>query len=219
MIIAGIILEIDAMIISISVTAILVSLVVLVGFSSTLSRFLEGVLFVLIRKPYDIGDAVEIQSFTMPGATTCLLYPYGCWIVENVNLSSTTLRNDSTREVATIANGTMFQARIITRTRLEYSSVCMRFPFPVLSNNKQVERFREKLSDFLHARPREWVCLSSFVCNCQVEAGFMEYILIVIHREPWRNEKVIMESKGRLLCYCLQVQKDLAIIRQTTAPH
>lgn len=70
----------------------------IVGFafaiSSASSKAFEGILFVLLRRPFDIGDRIHVspvdQDSSRDGSST--------WFVEKVDLFTTTLRFATTNE-------------------------------------------------------------------------------------------------------------------------
>jgi hypothetical protein len=47
--------------------------------------------------------------------------------------------------------------------------------------------------------------------------GYVEYVIIVQHREAWQNLPAILQSKGDFYSYALEVQKELDM--KYTAPH
>jgi hypothetical protein len=174
----------------------------------------QGVLLVLVRKPYDIGDRIEINSPTLAIDNSGSMG----WIVEKVDLFTTTLRSGSTRKVATIANGALAEARIVNMKRSDKPLIQTYLKFGVATSKEQLELFRDKVTQFIKGRPREWSNMRSFRCTrAEADLGCIEYVIILQHRELWQNLTAIMESKGHLLSYCLEVQQELGI-RYTAPP-
>lgn len=70
--------------------------------------------------------------------------------------------------------------------------------------------FRKAAEQHVAARPREWLAFLGFRSGAiSVDLGFITYTIIVQHREPWQNVRSILESKGALTAYCLEVAKQL----------
>jgi hypothetical protein len=87
----------------------------------------QGILFILGRNPYDVGDRISInQTDEQPMADGVFT-----WYVENVSLYYTTLRLGATNEVATVANSAMANARIVNAVLVLVECHC-RFRLSVL---------------------------------------------------------------------------------------
>jgi len=94
-----------------SVSTVFISLSFLIG--SSASRYLEGVLLVLARQPYDVGDRIAIsnpqEDTSCDGSLT--------WYVESISLFQTTVRLAATNEVASYSNSSLAHSRIINAAR------------------------------------------------------------------------------------------------------
>jgi small-conductance mechanosensitive channel len=169
----------------------------------------------LVRRPYDIGDRVEISNATDTMDTNG---PSCGWIVEKVDLYTTTVRLGTTREVATFSNGSLAGSRIVNLKRSEKPNIYVYFKFGVDVSSLQIELFRKRITEYVKERPREWIRLVSFRCKrIEADLGFMEYVIIGQHREAWQNLPAIVQSKSDVLCFGLETQKELNM--KYTAPH
>ncbi|KAG7359816.1 mechanosensitive ion channel [Nitzschia inconspicua] len=65
------------------------------------AKAIEGILLIVGRRPFDIGDRIIISD--TPGAALSTMG--SSWFVEDISLFSTTLRLASSNEVATVSNG------------------------------------------------------------------------------------------------------------------
>jgi small-conductance mechanosensitive channel len=94
------------------------------------SKVFEGILLILIRRPYNIGDRINVSD---PNHDTP---PSGSpgWIVKDVNLYSTTVVYGSTNEEATYANGSLAQSRIINCARSKNAVVWFLLKFSINTN-------------------------------------------------------------------------------------
>lgn len=192
----------------------LVLFVLLIG--TSMLRYIEGIVFILARKPYDIGDRVCFHLSTDPENNEDPLNG-GC-IVEKVDLFNTTVRLATTREYATFNNGSLASTRIVNLRRSERANVFFYFKFTINATRKQLKIFEQKIEDYLKDRPREWVKLNSFRCT-QVETchQYIEYTMVVQHREPWQNFGFIQQSKSNVFLYALDLQRELKVT--FTDPH
>ena len=75
---------------------------------------------------------------------------------------------------------------------------------------QQRKLFQARIIAFLKDRPREWIKLVDFRSN-RVEAhtGYIEYVLILQHREKWQNLGAILSSRGQVYNYAVELQKEL----------
>ena len=81
--------------------------------SRIIFHLFQGLLFILVRHPYDIGDRIHVspvdQDTNGNGSST--------WFVENAGLFTTTIRFATTNEVATVSNGSLANSRVINGAR------------------------------------------------------------------------------------------------------
>jgi hypothetical protein len=132
------------------------------------------------------------------------------WFVEKVDLFTTTVRFATTNEVATIANGSLASTRIINASRSPKALVYLRLKFGVNVPYSKVQIFRKTVEGFVKARPREWLVLLGFrASRVEADLGFIEYVIIMQHREAWQNIGPILQSKADLFSFCLEIQKKL----------
>lgn len=192
---------------------------VLVGFAfmigSASSKYIEGILLILVRRPYDIGDKICIEDAN--AGVDDLGPPSGGWIVENVSLYTTTVRQGTTREYATFTNGSLANSRILNLRRSEKPNIYMYLKFTMNVTQEQLDEFRKRITKFTKDRPREWIKVVSFRCiNVETEQQYAEFVLIVQHREPWQSYGTIQVSKGHVYVHSLHLQKQLKM--EYTAP-
>ncbi len=125
---------------------------------------------IFFRRPFDVGDRIAIGDVTQ--ATD----PEGSfgWIVEKVDLYSTTMRFAPTREVATVTNGELATTRIINLYRSKKALVYIILKFGVEVPKMKVDLLKREIQDFVAARPREWVALIAFrMTEIQADQGYV----------------------------------------------
>ena len=91
------------------------------------SKYFEGLLFILVRRPYAIGDCIHISDPNSDTAFTGSAW----WLIEDVNLFTTSVIYLFTNERATLSNGSMANSRIINSTRSVNACLYNLLKFPI----------------------------------------------------------------------------------------
>jgi hypothetical protein len=132
------------------------------------------------------------------------------WVVEKIDLFTTTVRFGSSREVATLSNGSLARSRIINMTRSDKALVYVYLKFSVDEPYSKVKVFRSAVESFVRDRPREWLCLSGFrATSVETDLGYIKYVVVLQHRESWSSVTEILQSKADVSSFCLELQKQL----------
>lgn len=165
-------------------------------------------LFILLRTPYDIGDRISINAAddapSVGGVMT--------WYVEKVTLYYTTVRLGATNEVATIANSSLATARIVNAARSQKAIVYVNLKFGIDVPYSKLQLFKETVESFIKGRPREWLkCSAIRPTRVEADLGFIEYVVVLQHRESWQNINIILESKAAVTTFCMEVKKKLGM--------
>jgi len=99
-------LGIDPFDLFLSLSSIIVGFAFMIGPAA--SKMFEGWLFILVRRPYDIGDRIHINvPNSDPG-----LHGSASWFVRDVDLFTTTVVYAATGEKATLNNGSLASFRV-----------------------------------------------------------------------------------------------------------
>ena len=62
----------------------------------------------------------------------------------------------------------------------------------------------------MRARPREWLALNGFRCNMvYAKDNFMEYLIVIQHREAWQEVGQVLDSKANLTSFCQEIARQL----------
>jgi hypothetical protein len=189
-----------------SISSFIIGFAFMIGNAS--SKYFEGLLFILVRRPYDIGDRISVSDpendTSSNGSMT--------WFVEDLGLYSTTVRLAATNEVATYSNGSLANSRIINANRSPQAVVSVLCKFSVNVSYAKVQLFKKATEKFVKERPREWVVLLGFrATRCEPDLGFIEYIVVLQHRESWQNIGAILTSKADLTSFTLELSKQLGM--------
>lgn len=143
-------------------------------FSAAASLYFQGVLLVLVRQPFDVGDRIALSNPMLDsspdGSTT--------WFVEQITLFTTTVRNAGTNEVATYSNSSLAPLRIINAARSPKSITSLRLKFAIDVSLEKIKLFGAAVEEFVKERPREFVKLSAFrVALIEADLGYVQYVV------------------------------------------
>ncbi|KAL3920538.1 MAG: hypothetical protein SGILL_003213 [Bacillariaceae sp.] len=151
-------------------------------------------------------DRIVVQpaeSTTSPDGTTD-------WIVRDIDLFTTTVIYAYTNEIATLSNGSIANSRVMNGARSLPALLYVTLRFGIDVAYEQLEVFKEALNQYVVARPREWARLWD-VRNTAVSAdqGFVEFLVILEHRETWQNLDGVLASRGSIRRFCHELAKQL----------
>jgi len=130
--------------------------------SSACSKYVEGLLMIFVRRPYNIGDLIHVSD---PNSESSWLGA-ATWIVKDINLFTTTIIYYSTNEVASIPNSSLAASRIINAARSPEAVVLIYMKFPINVSYDKFMRFKEAIKEFMKARPREVELPCTFATRC-----------------------------------------------------
>ena len=118
----------------------------------------KGLLFILVRRPYQIGDGICISDANkdIPGTGS----PH--WIVENVDLFTTRVCYVLTLERATLNNGSLANCRVVNSTQSPHAWLYVFLKFPVSVSYEKLQMFQQGLEKYIKDRPREWLSFTEF---------------------------------------------------------
>ncbi|CAJ1888982.1 unnamed protein product [Cylindrotheca closterium] len=176
--------------------------------SSASSKYFEGLLFILVRRPYGIGDIIHISDVQRDTSADGSIG----WIVRNVTLTHTLATWVPTLEHANFSNASLSNSRIINWARSPNAKFNIALNFPISTKYETIEIFKRAVEEYMKVRPREWLALHGFrVRSIFAEKGYMEIMISVVHRESWQNCGQVLDSKANLVTYCHEVQKKLGM--------
>mmetsp|Transcript_3221 Transcript_3221/g.6621 ORF Transcript_3221/g.6621 Transcript_3221/m.6621 type:complete len:542 (-) Transcript_3221:60-1685(-) len=195
---------IDPLVFIASLSAILVSFAFMIGAAA--SQQFEGILLVLVRQPYDIGDIVAInqvdQSASIDGSEP--------WEVLSIDLVTTTARYLPTNEVATFSNGSLARCRIINLHRSPEAMVHIHVRFAVDVPYEKILKFKASVEKYVEDRPQEWVGILLFrTVMIQAQQNYVEYTFVVKHQSIWQDIGTILVSRGQISSFMVEIQKQL----------
>lgn len=156
------------------------------------SKYFEGLLFVLVRRPYGIGDCIHVSSINENTDST----GSGWWLVEDVNLFTTSVMYIYTQERATMSNGSLANSRIINSSRSSAANlfVLIKFPIdvPYVSMLRGVSRLTWRQTHAVVCPLRKsWYFFSS-------QLSCMFAIILVNGKPSWHFELLVLKQRKAL---------------------
>ena len=187
-----------------SLLAVIVGLSFMVG--SALAKAFEGLLLVLVRKPYDVGDRIAIGGCNQDASGT----GSAGWIVKDLDLYNTTLIYGTTGEEATITNGYINEYRIINMNRSPKAVLNFVMKFGIEVSKEKIAEFGKEVESYVKDRPREWIAFSAYrLTGVEADLGYVEYKIILQHRESWQQIGALLTSKADVQAFAFELSKTL----------
>ena len=189
-----------------SISGVILAFAFMIGSAS--SKYFEGILFILVRRPYAIGDGIYVDNVEAQG----LFAGHPFWYVEDVTLFTTSVLYFYTNERATLSNGSLANSRIINCTRSAGAGMYTLLKFPVDISHEKLKIFNTAIEQFFHNRPREWRFFDSFrATRVDAEQGFIEFMVACTHQLSFLHWTSVHESKAELIQFCSELAKKLDI--------
>jgi small-conductance mechanosensitive channel len=115
---------------------------------SACSKYFEGLLFILIRRPYGIGDMIHVSNVQQDTPVDGTLG----WVVQSVSLFETTCTWVPTQERASLSNGSLASSRIINWARSPNARFNILLTFPIETKYETIEIFKRAVEEYLKVR-------------------------------------------------------------------
>lgn len=114
--------------------------------------------------------------------------------------------------MATYSNGSLANARVINAARSPQAILSIYLRFCVGVSYEKIELCKATIQEFVKERPREWVALTVFRAeHIEQEQGYVEYRLVIKHRESWQSFSTVQNSKSEVTSFSLEVAKQLGM--------
>ena len=209
------VMRIDAWALLFSMTSLLVSVSFALG--PSVSKYVEGVLLI-VRRPYDLGDRIFFSSAEAinpePNITSF------SWFVEDISLTTTTLRYARTNEVSTVNNWSIAGSRIVNCNRSPIATVHLTMDMHMsIFENDNLKKFRDALNKYVADRPRSWDSVS--FCrhdDFDVDSEKVKFTISVRHRHSWQDAARIKVNRADLVRFLYETSKELSIQYEEPPP-
>jgi hypothetical protein len=117
-----------------------------------------------------------------------------------------------TKERCSLSNGSLANSRIINAARSPQAQIHIPLMIPIDTPFEKIRDYKTAIAEYMKGRPREWLSLNGFRASKIVtDKGYVEYTLVVQHREKWQAIVALLDSKANLQSYCVAVAKQLDI--------
>jgi hypothetical protein len=81
---------------------------------------------------------------------------------------------------------------------------CLTVPY------SKLQIFRTALEQFVKDRPREWLSMLGFrATTVEAQEGYIEYIVVLQHRESWQQVTPLYMSKAAVSSFALELAKQM----------
>ncbi|GKY97780.1 hypothetical protein MPSEU_000736200 [Mayamaea pseudoterrestris] len=189
----------------VSITSLLVSVSFALG--TSLSKWVEGILLIAVRRPYDLGDRIIItsaESLESPGSSAS-------WYVEDINLFSTTLRYARTNEVSSLNNSSIAASRIINCNRSSHAIVFLdKVTHISILDSKNLEQFQLSLENYVRDHPRIWDSLAFLrIESIDTNEEQVKFSMAFRHRNSWQDAGRILLNRADLVRFVFDALKGL----------
>lgn len=205
-IISGV-MDLDPWSLLVSISTLLVSFSFAVG--ASISKCIEGILLIAIRRPYDLGDRISFcpaDAVNIPDGSST-------WFVEDVNLFTTTLRLAATNEVSSVNNGAIANARIHNFARSPGAFVSLQLLFAIEATDEQVEKFKQAVKQYIRDNPRTWNRLVNFrLSNIDPDMEYKTCSILLQHMKSWQEMMGVFNSRGELEKFCIGAMEQLGVV-------
>lgn len=173
----------------------------------------QGILHIIIKQPYNIGDRICFNNTPDPELKLNNL-PLGGWIIEKFDLYTTTVRQGITGEHSTFPNSCMLKdnTRVVTWKRSQKANVLFALKFNAYMTQEKGSYLRKRVTEWIEDHPCEWNNLILFrIVDADFELKLVEYNIVIQHTKPWHNFSLVEQSRSDTLMFLLDLQKDMCI--------
>lgn len=112
-----------------------------------------------------------------------------------------------------MSNGSLARSRIINARRSDDASLLIRLRFGIdNSSSEQIQLFHKALEKFICDRPQEFHSTFAFRLSAvEADLGFVQYMVTVQCHSSWQNIRSVLDTRGKVLGFCLELQKKLKL--------
>jgi hypothetical protein len=82
--------------------------------------------------------------------------------------------------------------------------------FGIDTTSRQIQLFQSALEKFIEDRPQEYHNTLGFrLITVVADLGYIEYMIVVQCRSSWQKIGSVLDSRGKVNSFCLELQKQL----------
>ena len=197
-IIFGVLLfDIDVQPVLISIGTVLVS--VSFAISGPAGNFVESLIFLLVTRPYDMGDRVRFNG----GITM---------FVHKMDLYTTTFeRNDGT--YVTYRNAVLAAGEIRNEKRSGYATIQVQMDISMDATPEQLEAMNGAVVNYVRNRPQSWRSgvIEFHIYSLNPDRNSMSVAFWLRHRHPFQNGTAVFGDTSLFLLFVSRLFKKMGI--------
>ena len=193
----------------VSITSLLVSFSFALG--SSISKYVEGVLLIAVRRPFDLGDRIFMSS--AEGINPLPDVSSNTWFVEDITLTTTTLRYSKTNEVSTVNNWSIAGSRIVNCARSPNATVHFEFKAHIsILDDQKLEKFQSAIQKYVEEHPRVWDSIAHLRHDeFNADEERVTFALAIRHRSSWQEAGRIKLDRSDVFRFLFELGSKLDV--------
>lgn len=173
-------------------------------FSVTAQEFLQSIVFVFVKHPFDVGDRVTVYGNT---GTTLTGDDY---FVKEIALLYTEFKKME-GQVVQAPNSYLNTLFILNQRRSGGLAEAIPMIFKFGTSLEQIEALRSKLLDFVKAEKREYQSNILTELRAITEAHSITLNIVFFFKSNWQNELLRLQRRNKFICALMVSMQELGI--------
>lgn len=173
-------------------------------FSATAQEFLQSVVFVFVKHPFDVGDRVTIYG------NTGLLGKGDDYFVKEIALLYTEFKKLE-GHVVQAPNSYLNTLFILNMRRSGGLAEAIPMVFKFGTTLDQIDQLRQRLLEFVRNEKREYQSNILTEIRDITEAHSMTVNVVFFYKSNWQNELLRLQRRNKLICALMISMQELGI--------
>ncbi|OQO07072.1 hypothetical protein B0A48_07638 [Cryoendolithus antarcticus] len=173
-------------------------------FSATAQEFLQSIIFVFVKHPFDVGDRVQIYGNT--GAAL----KGDDYFVKEISLLYTTFKKME-GQVVQAPNSYLNTLFILNHRRSGGLAEALPTVIKWGTTMEQMTRLRERLLDFVREENREYQPNILTELRELTEVYSLTLNVIFFYKSSWQNEGLRLARRNKFICKMMVIMQELGI--------
>ncbi|TKA31754.1 hypothetical protein B0A50_01832 [Salinomyces thailandicus] len=173
-------------------------------FSATAQEFLQSVIFVFVKHPFDVGDRVGVYGNT--GATGL----GDDYFVKEISLLYTEFKKME-GQVVQAPNSYLNGLFILNQRRSGGQAEAVPVTIKFGTTLDQIEGLRNKLLDFVTAEKREYQGKILTELREVVDVHYMTLNVVFFYKSNWQNEGLRLARRNKFICALMVTIQEMGI--------
>lgn len=173
-------------------------------FSATAQEFLQSIIFVFVKHPFDVGDRVVVYG------NTGSMLKGDEYFVKEISLLYTEFKKME-GNIVQAPNSYLNTLFILNQRRSGGVAEALSMVFKFGTTLEQIEGLRNKLIEFVKAEKREFQGNVLTELREITEAHSITVNIIFFYKTNWQNEALRLQRRNKFLCALMVSMKELDI--------